>query len=273
MTGIIVRVSFAIVALVGGYLYTLRVLRPPFDIVLLGASAGLLAAAVLSRTKKDERRPVEELVLQSLTMSTPPLDVSEGQAVRNFDAVFPAVERELDPEKKAITLRRLGPPLYELTQHMPKWSGEARLRVFYLIKNMAPDAIRPRDASTYVATLILMLRNGGEESIEMVSPFFLDKILAMSGDERYAKTKFLAASLLLLHAFEPEYSKKLAGEACNFWSEDRFETLRPDFRILNTKPSREAVTLYLVDEASKARKEGKNRAAHRCEELLRAINM
>ncbi len=206
-------------------------------------------------------------------MKSPPLDVGEGQAVRNFDAVFPAVEGSLNPDNKAQAMRRIGPALYELTQHLPKWSGEARLRVFYLIKNLAPDTIRPRDATTYVGLFILMLRNGGEESVEMVKPFFLDKILAMSGDERYAKTKFLAASLLFLNQFEHEYSKKLADEAIHLWSDERFQTLGYDFKILNSKPSRESVTRYLVDKAANARKDGKNRTAQRAEVLLRTINM
>ena len=273
MTQVVVRVWFSVVALVGIFLYYQHAIQPPYDTVLLGVSAGLLAAAALTRTKKEERRTVEDLVLNTLTISSPPLDVSEGQAVRNFDAAFPAVERELDSDRKAIALRRLAPALYELTQHMPKWSGEARLRAFYLIKNLAPDLIRPGDATTYVATLILILRHGGEESVEMVKPFFLDKILAMSADERYAKTKFLAASLLLLHSFEPDFSKTLADGALHLWSEDRFQTLRSDFGILSTKPPRETVTLYLADEALRARKAGEHRVARRSEELLRAINM
>jgi len=217
--------------------YTLNVLPNPYNSVVFGLGAGLLAATVA--------RPRIKLRLARKKRSSAPVGVvgalpgvsadahgshrlgnvdslDKKQLLRRYDRAFGELVSHSGAESRSETLERLKPIICELSPDLKAWSGDARLRVYMLLQEIAKDLDDTSTANASLGLLVLILLKGGKSASEMARPILGEKIRKMYGDPAYAKERFLPRLMLVLDDYDPQLVENLTKDAIHVWGEDQF---------------------------------------------------
>lgn len=91
-------------------------------------------------------------------------------------------------------LERLKPIIYGLSADIVAWTGDARIRVYMLLKEIANDIDDPAYAKASLGVLVLILLKGGKSAVEMAKPMFREKIHRMYNEREYERERFLPGS-------------------------------------------------------------------------------
>ena len=212
-------------------MYSVDLVPAPYNSVLFGGGAGLLAAtAMAAKIKHKKSQPIGAVGVlprvpsehrgRSPNATGKPLE--RARILRNFDRAFAELASCYAPASRAAILERLKPIIYELTPEIRSWSGDVRLRVYLLMQEMAPDLSDPRLAKASLGLLVQILSKGGESALEMARPMFQQKIVEMYGRPEYDDEPFLPRVMLMLEDYEQHRVENVMRDAIHVWRNGQF---------------------------------------------------
>ncbi len=203
----------------------------PYNSVLFGGGAGLLAATAMALKVKHKKSqpigavgvlpgvPAEHRGRSPQRNRKAPGEGADPKKVRQGLAELVSCYA---PASRAAILERLKPIIYELTPEIRSWSGDVRLRVYLLMQEMAPDLSDPRLAKASLGLLVQILSKGGESALEMARPMFQQKIVEMYGRPEYDDEPFLPRVMLMLEDYEQHRVENVMRDAIHVWRNGQF---------------------------------------------------
>jgi hypothetical protein len=253
-------------------------LSPIGESILLGSSIGLILAwlmlnLTLAATKKDEKPSSPEVRLRELvTVRQTASKVEHAKILDKFDGLLSRVEEMDDPEINEKVTKNFEGFLDRLTSHYPEWDAEGRLRTYVLMQKIA-DSLSLRNADAYLEMAYSTLRARGSEATELSHIRLNGKVERMYREPESERAHYLAGSLLLMNREDPEYAKGMVADAIHLWSDERFDSLLPDFKAvrLMSETAKREVEDMIEKEMAKARRAGNAVAIVRSREILEAI--
>ena len=213
-------------------MYSLEVLPAPYNSIAFGGGAGLVAAAIASQAKIFNSKPAP-IGLIGLLPGMP--DKASGDTadhlgkplerkrlLKSYDRVFGELTSRHGPDSRSATLERLRPIVYELSPEIKAWTGDARVRMYLLLQEIAKDLDDPSSAKANLELLFLILSKGGSSASEMARPMLQEKIQEMYRKPVYESERFLPRILLMLSDYDPEGLEKLTKDAIHVWGDAKF---------------------------------------------------
>ncbi len=142
--------------------------------------------------------------------------------MRRFDRAFGQMLSRRGQPSRLEAIERIKPMIYALSPEIRAWTGDARIRVYMVMKELADDLDDPACAKASIGVLVLILLKGGKSAVEMAKPIFGEKIHKMYNDPKYEGERFLPRLLLMLDDYAPERVATVTKEAIHLWGNDRF---------------------------------------------------
>lgn len=97
---------------------------------------------------------------QRRTPETPKNSLERERLLRSYDSAFTEMLERQGTRARSEALERIRPILYELSPEIKAWTGEARIRVFMLMKELAKSLDDPTSSKASLDLLFLLLSKG-----------------------------------------------------------------------------------------------------------------
>lgn len=212
--------------------FSYEIMPQPFNSVALGGGAGVLAAVAVARAKRTKPQKVEligdlpaipkDASRTSSKGPRSPKSVEKERALKRYDRAFAQLLSGTDDASKAATLEQMRLILYELSPDLKAWSGDARLRVYLLLKHIRAGLDDPSRQKTSLELLLLILSKGGASAVGVAKPLFYEKIKDLYRTHDRRTQRFLPRIMLLLDEYDSTEVKAVAQEAIHEWDDGRF---------------------------------------------------
>jgi len=189
--------------------------------------------------------------------------------LRRYDLAFADLKDQREALGRASAFERLKPIVFELGPELQAWRGEARLRVYLLLKEIAKDFDDPDVSKASTGLLVFVLSKGGPSAVDLARPLFYEKVSSMYADPSCRQIRFVPRLLLLLDNFEKERVETMTIDAIHFWEDQRFEASAEylGFESLRGSEVQTGLKELLGKEISKAELANNESALARASEL------
>jgi hypothetical protein len=223
----------ASVAIVSMYSFSLDFLPEPYNSLLLGGGAGVLAATAVAASGRGKKRKAVGVVGELPGVPAEKSRKSPRSAgkpaerellMRRYDKAFTEMLTRHDGESRSDVLERMRPIIYQLSPDIKAWTGDARIRMYLLLQELSKDLDNPSCSTRALDVLFLVLSKGGSAAVEMARPMFREKIQAMYDKSAHENERFLPRLLLMLDDYDPAAVENLTKDAIYVWGDDRFRT-------------------------------------------------
>jgi hypothetical protein len=225
--------AMASVAIFSMYSFSLDLLPEPLNSLVFAGGAGLLAATAVAAKGGDKKSAPIGIVgalpgvhFERLGKSTGPngKPVERERLLRRYDKAFTEMLARQSPRSRSELLEQMKPILYQLSPDIKAWTGDARIRMYLLLKELAKDLEDPSSARQSMDLLVLILSKGGSSAVEMARPMLRDKIREMYDRSHHQNDRFLPRLLLMLDDYDPRAVENLTKDAIYVWGDDRFRS-------------------------------------------------
>lgn len=155
----------ASVAIISMFSYSLDFLPAPYNSIMLGggAGAGLLTATVAAgKGRRGKSAPIGVTgALPGVPAGRPgkagkstAKPVEKERLLRRYDSAFTAMLTRHGPQSRAEALERMKPIIYQLSPDLKAWTGDARVRMYLLLQELAKALTthRPRSRAWTFST-------------------------------------------------------------------------------------------------------------------------
>ncbi len=263
-------------------MYSFEVLPAPYNSLLLGGGAGLLTATVVaSKSRGSKSDMVGEVgALPGMLGSqggeaTKPKakSIEKARLLKRYDKAFHEMLSRTGPSARLETLEKMKPMIYELSPDIRAWTGDMRIRVHMLLKEIAKDLDDPAYAKASLGILVLILLKGGASAVEMARPMFRDKIHKMYTEPRFESERFLPRLVLMLDDYDQKALERLTKDAIHVWGDERFRAASGFLGLdtLRERGMRPAIKGLLGAEIARAGNEFDRTALNRAVELYHEV--
>jgi len=261
--------------------YSLDALPAPLNSLLLGGGVGLVAATALRLKRKSEvSGPLGEVgVLPGVPEekfalpSEPSRAVERQKLLKQYDRVYAQMISREEDYSWSEAIDDMKAILYDLAPEVKAWTGDTRIRMYMLLKELAWKLDNPATARPSLELLVLVLSRGGRNALEMARPLLREKILKMYHDPHYERERFLPRLVLLLDDYSQDAVERIAKEAIHAWGTERFmaSSAYLGFEDLEERGLRTHMRGMLCSELSRAGVDLDNSASYRALELYHAV--
>lgn len=270
------------VAIISMYSFSLDVLPEPYNSIMFGGGAGLLAVTVAatrrgggkSRSVGDAGElPGVPAKRQEKAPEAPKKSVEKERTLRRYDKAFTEMLERQGTRSRSEALEHMRPIVYQLSPEIKAWTGDARIRVFLLMKELAKGLDDPATSRASLDMLFLLLSKGGSSALEMAKPLLQEKIRQMYSKTAHGNERFLPRLLLMLDDYDPQAVERLTRDAIHAWGDDRFSAAWEYLGLdeLRERGLRNRLKDVLGEEIAKAGNERNITALNRAVELYHAV--
>ncbi len=277
------RIAEAVVAGLGVasmYSYSVDMVPEPYNSLMLGGGAGLVAATVVTaqvRQGKKDNETSSEGSQSAKERKTPAKQKSKApqqSAMKSFDVAFHKLVSRQPDSSRVELLDSFTSIINRLSLEIAAWTGDMRIRVYLLLQEIAKDVDDPTRAKASLGLIDLILSKGGPSALEMARPMFAETILRMYTDPRFDEDKFVPRLHLMMEGYEAKSVEKVTREAIHTWSAKRFSAAGAYLGLegLAERGIRQRVKNVLRTEITNAGLAHDGPAAHRAIELYHAAN-
>jgi hypothetical protein len=119
----------------------------------------------------------------------------------------------------------LKPILFELSGEIRDWTGDSRLRMYILMREIAKDLDDPVIAKSSLGILVMILSKGGKNAIDIATPLFKEKVMGLYNNPLFKNERWLPRLLLIFEGYDTGVLEALTKEAIHSWDDDRFKAV------------------------------------------------
>ncbi len=112
--------------------------------------------------------------------------------------------RSADPHRGRRRFRAFSRYFTSSARRLQAWTGDVRLRVHLLTREMLHDVENEASARASMGLLLLILSKGGRSALEMIRPIVQEKVVSMYAKPDYQSERFLPRLMLMLDDFSLE---------------------------------------------------------------------
>jgi len=264
------------------YSYSLDFLPEPYNTLVFGGGAGLLAAtAVAAQARLRMSTPIGVVgALPGMPAErpgrsavSPRKPVEKQLLIQKYDRAFTEMLARTGAQSRCEALEGMKPIVYQLSPDIKAWTGEARIRMYLLLKELVKDLDNPASAKPSLDLLVLILSKGGNSAVEMARPMFREKIEKMYNKSAHENERFLPRLLLMLDDYDPKAVEDLTKDAIHVWGDDRFRAALGylGFETLRERGLRSRLKGVLGGEITRAGNDGDMTALCRAMDLYQAV--
>lgn len=195
------------------------------------------------------------------------------RVLQRYDKSFTEMLERYGERSMSEALERMRPILYQLSPEIKAWTGEARIRVFLLMKELAKGLDDPASSKASLDLLYLVLSNGGSSAMDMAKPMLQEKLRHMYGKSADENERFLPRILLMMDDYDPQAVERITRDAIHAWGDDRFSAAWEYLGLdeLRERGLRNRVKGILGEEIARAGTERNATALNRAVELYHAV--
>jgi len=199
--------------------------------------------------------------------------VERERLLRRYDKAFTEMLGRHGTYSRSEALERIKPIVYQLSPEIKAWTGDARIRVYLLMKELAKDLDNPASSKASLELLFLLLSKGGNSAMEMAKPMLQEKIQQMYSKSAHESERFLPRLLLMLDDYDPQAVEKLTRDAIHAWGDDKFSAAWEYLGLdeLRERGLRNKLKGILGEEIAKAGNERNITALNRAVELYHQV--
>jgi len=210
---------------------------------------------------------------QGKVPETPKKSEEKERLLRRYDKAFTEMLERNGTRSRSEALERIRPIVYQLSPDIKAWTGDARIRVFLLMKELAKGLDDPASSKVSLDLLFLLLSKGGNSAMEMAKPLLQEKIQQMYSKSTHENERFLPRLLLMLDDYDPEAVERLTRDAIHAWGDDRFSAAWQYLGLdeLRERGLRNRLKGILGEEIAKAGTERNITALNRAVELYHQV--
>ena len=237
-----------------------------------------VSEAVLGRKKSGPVGEVGALpgvptVRQARAPEAPRKSVEGERLLRRYDRAFTQMLGRHSTYSRSEALERIKPIVYQLSPEIKAWTGDARIRVYLLMKELAKDLDDPASSKASLELLFLLLSKGGNSAMEMAKPMLQEKIQQMYSKSAHENERFLPRLLLMLDDYDPQAVEKLTRDAIHAWGDDKFSAAWQYLGLdeLRERGLRNRLKGILGEEIAKAGTQRDTTALNRAVELYHLV--
>jgi hypothetical protein len=274
--------GLASVAIFSMYSFSLHLLPEPFNGLVLAGGAGLLAATALVAQGRGKKSGPVGIVgaLPGVPLARPGKSTGptgapdeEERLLRRYDRAFTEMLARQSAKSRSYILEQMKPMVYQLSPDIKAWTGDTRIRMHLLLKELAKDLDDPSSARQSLDLLVLILSKGGSSAVEMARPMFREKIQAMYDRSHHQDDRLLPRLLLILDDYDPKAVETLTKDAIYVWGDDRFRAASEflGLETLRERGLRSRLKGVLGGEIARAGNDGDVTALCRAMELYQAV--
>lgn len=197
----------------------------------------------------------------------------ERERLLRYDRAFTEMLGRHGTYSRSEALERIKPIVYQLSPEIKAWTGDARIRVYLLMKELAKDLDNPASSKASLDLLFLLLSKGGNSAMEMARPMLQEKIQQMYSKSTHENERFLPRLLLMLDDYDPQAVEKLTRDAIHAWGDDKFSAAWEYLGLdeLRERGLRNKLKGILGEEIAKAGTERNTTALNRAVELYHQV--
>ncbi len=273
----------ASVAIFSMYSFSLDFLPEPYNSLLFGGGAGALAVTAVAASGRGKKSDVKGVVgalpgvsfgRSSKSAGSPKKPVERDMLIRKYDRAFTEMLSRHGSLSRSEALERMKPIIYQLSPDLKAWTGDARVRMYLLLQELAKDLENPSSAKASLDLLFLVLSKGGQAAVEMARPMFREKIQAMYGKSKHENERFLPRLMLMLDDYDSAAVENLTKDAIHVWGDDRFKVAWEYLGLeeLKERGLRNRLKGLLGEEIARAGNERNTTALNRAVELYHAVH-
>ena len=159
---------------------------------------------------------------QAKATKAPRKSLERERLLQRYDRAFTEMLSRHGTRSRSEALERIKPIVYQLSPEIKSWTGDARIRVYLLMKELAKDLDDPASSKASLELLFLLLSKGGNSAMEMAKPMLQEKIQQMYSKSAHESDRFLPRLLLMLDDYDPQAVEKLTRDAIHAWGDDKF---------------------------------------------------
>ncbi len=237
-----------------------------------------VSEAVLRRKKSDPVGEVGALpgvpvVRQAKASEAPRKSAESERLLRRYDRAFTEMLGRHGTYSRSEALERIKPIVYQLSPEIKAWTGDARIRVYLLMKELAKCLDDPASSKASLELLFLLLSKGGSSAMEMARPMLQEKIQQMYSKAAHENERFLPRLLLMLDDYDPQAVERLTRDAIHAWGDDKFSAAWPYLGLdeLRERGLRNRLKGLLGEEIAKAGTQRDTTALNRAVELYHQV--
>ena len=270
------------VAIISMFSYSLDLLPPPLNQLVLGGGAGVLTATAVAKRGRHAKStkvrataslpgvPSERAGRAPAALTKP---VEKQQLLRKYDKAFAEMLARHGAQSRSEALELMKPIIYQLSPDLKAWTGDARLRMYLLLQELSKNLDDPVSAKPSLNILYLVLTQGGQAALEMAKPMFRERIQEMYGKSIHDDERFLPRLMLMLDDYDLTAVETLTKDAIHLWGEDRFRAAWEYLGLdeLRERGLRNKLKGVLGEEIAKAGNERDRTALNRAVELYHAV--
>jgi hypothetical protein len=268
-------------AIISMYSYSLDVLPEPYNALVFGGGAGVIAATIAAtQRRRGKSLPIgvvgelPGVPAERASRSTRPQGkpVEKDRLLRKYDKAFSEMLAR-QGSSRSDALERMKPILYQLSPEIKVWTGDTRIRMHMLLKELAKGLDNPSSARQSIELLILVLSKGGSSAVEMARPMVREKIQELYSKSHNEQERFLPRLLLILDEYDPKAVESLAKDAIYVWGDDRFRAATEylGLETLRERGIRSKLKGVIGGEIAKAGDGGNVKALCRAMDLYQAV--
>ncbi|HEV2389907.1 MAG TPA: hypothetical protein VGS04_04200 [Nitrososphaerales archaeon] len=267
------------------YFSSLDILPQPYNSMVFGGAAGVITAtAALAYRKRGKSSLVREAgalpgvpegasAREANPADVPRKSIERDQLLRRYDRAFTEMLARQEAHTRSEALERMKQIMYELSPEIKAWTGDARIRAYVLLKELAKGLDDPASSKASLDLIFLLLSKGGNSAMEMAKPMLKEKIKHMYAKSAHDSERFLPRLLLMLDDYDPEAVERLARDAIHAWGDERFSAAWQYLGLeeLRERGLRNRLRDVLGEEIAKAGTERNITALNRAVELYHAV--
>ncbi len=193
--------------------------------------------------------------------------------LRRYDRAFGEMLTAHSARSRSEALERLRPTLYQLSPDLKAWTGDARVRMYLLLQELAKDLANPSSAKPSLDLVFLILSKGGQAAVEMARPMFRERLHEMYGKSVHEGERFLPRLLLMLDDYPPAAGENLTKDAIPGGGDERFRAAWQYLGLeeLKERGLRNKLKGVLGEEIARAGNERNTIKLNRAVELYHAV--
>jgi hypothetical protein len=224
-------------------------------LVLVGALPGVPAERV-SRAPGSRGKPVEK-----------------ERLLRRYDRTFNEMLARQGTVSRSDALEQMRSIVCQLSPDIKAWTGDTRIRMFPLLKELAKDLDNPSSAKPSLELLVLILSKGGNSAVELARPMLRGRIQELYDKSIHESERFLPRLMLMLDDYDPKAVENVTKDAIHVWGDDRFRAALEylGLETLRERGLRSKLKGVLGGEIARAGNNGDETALFRAMELYQAV--
>jgi hypothetical protein len=217
--------------------------------------------------------PGVPVVRQAKAGEAPRKSVESERLLRRYDRAFTEMLGRQSTYSRSEALERIKPIVYQLSPEIKAWTGDARIRVYLLLKELAKHLDDPASSKASLELLFLLLSKGGNSAMEMAKPLVQEKIQQMYSKAAHENERFLPRLLLMMEDYDPQAVEKLTRDAIHAWGDSKFSAAWQYLGLdeLRERGLRNRLKGILGEEIAKAGTQRDTTALNRAVELYHLV--